>query len=197
VIARVEIGVGGGELGDRVVESVALAEVCRDRNPVAGASVCASERPATCLRVAGEAVRQYCLDVRRALPVPELTDVEVVSPAVDFVAAVDPGQKHVAGGLRQPLAFDHPPALLHADVAGWPEWQTEITEARIEGPFETGTSFDWTSYGFSVRSTIYDVDARTRVLWCGTAEGKTGIHEWLFTETPGGVPVETNESFEG
>jgi hypothetical protein len=118
-------------------------------------------------------------------------------PAVDFVVAVDPAQEDVAGAMRQPLAFDHPPALLHADVAGWPEWQTEIMEARIEGPFETGTSFDWTSYGFSVRSTIYDVDARTRVLWGGTAEGITGIHEWLFTETRGGAPVETNESFEG
>jgi len=86
---------------------------------------------------------------------------------------------------------------LHTDVAGWPGWQTEITEARIDGPFEPGTWFDWTSYGFSVRSTIYDVDAGSRVLWGGTAEGITGIHEWLFTETPAGVHVETNESFAG
>jgi len=35
------------------------------------------------------------------------------------------------------------------------------------------------------------------VLWGGTAEGITGIHEWLFTETPAGVHVETNESFAG
>jgi uncharacterized protein YndB with AHSA1/START domain len=86
---------------------------------------------------------------------------------------------------------------LHTHVDGWPEWQTEITEARIEGPFERGTSFDWTSYGFSVRSTIYDVDANSRALWGGTAEGITGIHEWLLSETPGGVHVETNESFAG
>ena len=64
---------------------------------------------------------------------------------------------------------------LHTHVARWPEWQTEITEARIEGPFEPGTSFDWTSYGFSVRSTIYDVDSRSRVLWGGTAEGITAF----------------------
>jgi uncharacterized membrane protein len=29
---------------------------------------------------------------------------------------------------------------LHTDVAGWREWQTEITDARIEGPFEPGAS---------------------------------------------------------
>jgi len=86
---------------------------------------------------------------------------------------------------------------LHTHVDGWPGWQADITEARIEGPFGPGTSFDWTSYGFSVRSTIHDVDANSRVLWGGAAEGITGIHEWLFSETPGGVHVETNESFAG
>ena len=86
---------------------------------------------------------------------------------------------------------------LHAHVAGWPEWQTEITEARIEGPFEPGTSFDWTSYGFSVTSTVYDVNERTRVLWGGTSGGITGVHEWLFSETPAGVHVMTTESFAG
>ena len=86
---------------------------------------------------------------------------------------------------------------LHLDVNAWPTWQTDITAAHIDGTFEPGVSFDWTSYGFSVRSTIYDVDARSRVLWGGTAQGITGIHEWLFTETPAGVYVETNESFAG
>ena len=86
---------------------------------------------------------------------------------------------------------------LHTDVAAWPHWQKEITEARIDGPFEPGTSFDWTSYGFTVTSTIYEVEDRSRSLWGGTAEGITGIHEWRFTEVPGGVRVETNESFAG
>jgi uncharacterized protein YndB with AHSA1/START domain len=86
---------------------------------------------------------------------------------------------------------------LHTDVAAWPEWQKEITEARIEGAFEPGTSFDWISYDFPVTSTIYDVKDRSRSLWGGTAQGITGIHEWLFTETPTGVHVETNESFAG
>jgi len=33
------------------------------------------------------------------------------------------------------------------------------------------------------------------VLWGGTSGGITGIHEWLFAETPSGVHVETRESF--
>ena len=86
---------------------------------------------------------------------------------------------------------------IHIDVARWPEWQAEITDARIDGPFEPDTAFDWTSYGFSVTSTIYEVEENVRVLWGGTAGGITGIHKWLPSATPIGTHVETNESFAG
>ena len=46
-------------------------------------------------------------------------------------------------------------------------------------------------------STGYDLVERTRVLWGGTSGGITGIHEWLFAETPNGVRVTTSESFAG
>jgi hypothetical protein len=60
-----------------------------------------------------------------------------------------------------------------------------------------GSSFDWSSYGFDVTSQIYEVGNRSRTLWGGTAEGITGIHEWLFAETDGSVRVTTTESFAG
>ncbi len=86
---------------------------------------------------------------------------------------------------------------LHTEVNRWPEWQADITSARADGEFAPGSAFTWTSYDFTVTSTIYEVDQRARVLWGGTAAGITGIHEWLFRETPTGVRVETNESFAG
>jgi hypothetical protein len=86
---------------------------------------------------------------------------------------------------------------LHVDVNGWPRWQTEITAAHIDGALEPGASFDWTSYEFSVTSTVYDVAERARVLWGGTSGGITGVHEWLFSETREGVHVTTAESFAG
>lgn len=86
---------------------------------------------------------------------------------------------------------------LHVDVNAWPTWQTDITAAHVDGPLVPGVSFDWTSYGFSVTSTVYEVAERTRLLWGGTSGGITGVHEWLFTETPNGVHVTTNESFAG
>jgi hypothetical protein len=86
---------------------------------------------------------------------------------------------------------------LQTDVNVWPTWQTDITAAHLDGPFTTGASFDWTSYGLSVTSTIYDVANRVRVLWGGMSAGITGVHEWTFRETPAGVLVTTSESFAG
>jgi hypothetical protein len=86
---------------------------------------------------------------------------------------------------------------LHADVNAWPSWQTDITTAGIEGAFEVGNSFSWSSYGLSVVSTIYAITDHSRILWGGTGAGITGIHEWLFEATPDGVHVTTNESFAG
>jgi hypothetical protein len=54
---------------------------------------------------------------------------------------------------------------LHVDVNAWPTWQTDITAAHIDGAFQPGASFEWTSYGFTVVSTIYAVAERARVLW--------------------------------
>jgi hypothetical protein len=82
---------------------------------------------------------------------------------------------------------------LQADVNGWPAWQTDITAARLDGPFEPGNSFTWTSYGFTATSTIYAVAERARTLWGGANLGIMGTHEWVYTQTPTG----THESFSG
>ena len=88
---------------------------------------------------------------------------------------------------------------LHHDVNAWPTWQTEITAAHTDSALEPGVSFHWTSYGFSVASTVYDLDERSRVLWGGMSGGITGVHEWLFAEiaSASGVHVTTTESFAG
>ncbi|HEY4398320.1 MAG TPA: SRPBCC family protein [Acidimicrobiia bacterium] len=86
---------------------------------------------------------------------------------------------------------------LHTDVNSWPSWQTDITAAHLDGEFEPGASFTWTSSGFTVTSKIYDVTDRSRTLWGGTAEGITGIHEWTFRDMTQGVIVGTSESFAG
>ena len=86
---------------------------------------------------------------------------------------------------------------LHTAVNAWPTWNREITAAKIDGAFAPGNSFTWTSYDFTITSTIYDVVNGSRILWGGTANGITGIHEWVFDTIARGVHVTTNESFAG
>ena len=87
---------------------------------------------------------------------------------------------------------------LQTNVNNWPSWQTDITAARLDGPFEPGSSFTWTTNGyFTVTSTIYAVAERARTLWGGPAQGVMGIHEWVYTQTPTGTHVATQESFSG
>jgi uncharacterized protein YndB with AHSA1/START domain len=86
---------------------------------------------------------------------------------------------------------------LHTNVEQWPTWNAEVSAARLDGPFVAGGSFTWTSYDFTVTSTIYDVEHRAQTLWGGAAQGIMGTHEWLFERTEDGVRVITNESFAG
>jgi hypothetical protein len=44
-----------------------------------------------------------------------------------------------------------------------PTWQTDIIAAHIDGAFQPGSSCEWTSYGFTVVSTIQVVAERSRV----------------------------------
>ena len=86
---------------------------------------------------------------------------------------------------------------LQTNVNNWPSWQTDITAARLDGPFEPGNSFTWTSYGYTVTSTIYAVADHSRTLWGGPTRGIMGTHEWVYTQTPTGTHVATNESWSG
>jgi len=86
---------------------------------------------------------------------------------------------------------------LHINVDDWPTWNLEVSAAKLDGAFVPGNSFTWTSYDFTVTSTIYVVEDRARTLWGGAAQGIMGTHEWLFERTPEGVHVMTNESFAG
>jgi hypothetical protein len=115
---------------------------------------------------------------------PTLTDIDREAPVI--------AQHQI--DIAAPLAtvWD-----LHINVDDWPQWNHEITAAELDGEFAPGSSFKWTSWGFTVTSTVHAVEAHRRTLWGGAAQGIMGIHEWLFEETPTGVHVVTNESFAG
>ena len=83
---------------------------------------------------------------------------------------------------------------LHTDVDAW---NLVVTAAKLDGAFALGNSFTWTSYDFTVASTIYIVEGHSRTLWGGAARGIMGTHEWRFAQSPAGVHVITTESWAG
>jgi hypothetical protein len=116
---------------------------------------------------------------------------------VDIPTSVDhnaPVLAHHEIDINAPVS--HVWALLQ-DVNAWPTWQSDITAAQLEGAFAPGGSFTWTSFGFTVTSTVYAMQDQSRVLWGGTSDGITGVHEWVFTATPIGTNAATTESFAG
>jgi len=86
---------------------------------------------------------------------------------------------------------------LHVDINRWTHWQHDITEVDGMSPVAVGNEFTWTSFGFTVTSTVYGITPGARLLWGGEADGILGIHEWLFQPTPEGTLVSTAESFAG
>jgi hypothetical protein len=56
----------------------------------------------------------------------------------------------------------------------------------LEGKLEPGNSFRWSTFGMTITSTVYALEAGSRILRGGKAGDIVGIHEWTFTETPSG-----------
>src|SRR5580698_957716 len=77
VVLLVLVGVTLREVGDRLVERVAGAQVGGDGDWVAGTGVGASHGPPADAGVEGEPERYHLLDHRRALHVAQLAPVEV------------------------------------------------------------------------------------------------------------------------
>jgi uncharacterized protein YndB with AHSA1/START domain len=86
---------------------------------------------------------------------------------------------------------------LLADVDQWSTWNPTAKSAKLSGPFQAGTSFNWKSGGVSIVSTIREVAPASRLVWTGNAIGTRAIHVWSLQSVPGGVLVHTPKPFEG
>jgi uncharacterized protein YndB with AHSA1/START domain len=86
---------------------------------------------------------------------------------------------------------------LQTDVDSWPAWRSDVSRAELEGDLAVGSVFRWRSGGFSVVSTVREVEPERRLVWMGKALGTRAVHSWVFEAREGGVLVRTEESFEG
>ncbi len=86
---------------------------------------------------------------------------------------------------------------LLTDIDRWPMWYTDIRRAKIKGPLEPGTSFDWRTGGMHIRSTLHTVEPHLHFGWSGKSFGLLAIHNWTLRSIDGKTQVSVAESMEG
>ncbi len=79
----------------------------------------------------------------------------------------------------------------------WPEWQADVSSARLNGNLAAGSTFRWKARGLRITSTIQELEPRRRIGWTGTSIGMSAIHIWTLGEHEGGTRVTTEESLAG
>jgi uncharacterized protein YndB with AHSA1/START domain len=84
------------------------------------------------------------------------------------------------------------------DIDHWPDWQSDIRQARAAGPVTSGTDFTWTTGGMHIQSKIARVEPNHLIAWTGTAFGARAVHVWKLERLSANqTRVKTDESMSG
>ena len=87
-------------------------------------------------------------------------------------------------------------ALL-ADIARWPSWNPDVTEARLEGELAPGSTFVWRAGPGAITSVLRSVEDARELGWTGSTMGVHAVHVWRIEPTLRGSRVTTEESWSG
>ncbi len=79
----------------------------------------------------------------------------------------------------------------------WSEWQSDVSEAKLEGPLAVGSTFRWKAKGLPIVSTIQAVEPERQIGWTGKAIGMQALHLWRLIPQNGGTRVMVEESLTG
>ncbi len=86
---------------------------------------------------------------------------------------------------------------VQTDIDRWPEWQSDISSAKLEGNLAVGAIFRWKAKGLSITSTIQELEPGRRIGWMGSSIGMKAVHIWIFEPRDNGTRVITEESLSG
>jgi hypothetical protein len=86
---------------------------------------------------------------------------------------------------------------VFTEVDNWAVWQKEISRATLHEPFQPGSTIEWETNGFTIKSQLQTVEPYTKLGWAGKAFGSFAIHTWKFEEQHGKTTVTVEESMEG
>lgn len=83
------------------------------------------------------------------------------------------------------------------DFDHWPEWQSAVSAASLQGELTVGAEFRWKSQGLNIQSEIRELNPGQRIGWVGDSLGMRAIHIWDFEPNENGTLVTSHESMSG
>jgi uncharacterized protein YndB with AHSA1/START domain len=86
---------------------------------------------------------------------------------------------------------------LLTQIERWPQWNPDVSAARLDGALATGSVFAWQSRGLTVTSTLLEVQPMRRLSWTGRSFGTRAFHAWNLEPQPVGVAVSSCECMDG
>lgn len=86
---------------------------------------------------------------------------------------------------------------LQTHIEGWPQWQSDITSAKLEGELAAGSIFRWKAKGLNIVSALHTVEPQHQIGWTGDSLGMFAIHNWTFEAQQQSTKVTTEESLSG
>jgi uncharacterized protein YndB with AHSA1/START domain len=99
------------------------------------------------------------------------------------------------------ITIQAPPEAVWKILTGideWPQWQSTVPSAHLDGALQPGTTFAWKSGSAEIQSRLALVRRNEQIAWTGTAYKAHAIHIWSLQPLPnGGTLVKTKESMDG
>lgn len=86
---------------------------------------------------------------------------------------------------------------IQSDINNWPQWQKEVSFAKLQGELTKGTSFTWKAMGMSIHSQLQEVIKNKIIGWSGKSFGMSAVHIWEFAKQGNKTMVTTEESLSG
>lgn len=86
---------------------------------------------------------------------------------------------------------------IQSDINNWPDWQKEVSYAKLQGKLTKGTIFIWKAMGMKITSRLEEVDNYKTIGWTGKSFGMNAIHIWKFEQQGIKTKVKTEESLSG
>lgn len=86
---------------------------------------------------------------------------------------------------------------LMSDIEKWPEWNKDVTGARLNGELRPETTFTWQAGPGTITSRLEAVEENRLIAWSGKTIGIKAVHIWRLDSNGSETIVTTEESWDG